>query len=715
MAHPAARKLPWWTYLLPLLICHLGTRASLAFEFSPGVAILYLPIPLGIAMIQWWGPRVLLGVFVNAVLSAGLWGLTQTALYPIYALPETLAVFSSWLLFARLAKGRCWLPEMHDSILFVVLAILPAACFDGFQVTGQLVLLGDLPASDFWSAAWSEWTGTMLSGFAVAAPLVVLLTPVLERRGWSLTSGAKQIDFVPRGYDRRRFGVEVGFILAVPFILSLLVPVGAYWFIFAIVALWVALRFGLAMAVVTNTWIVFLTLVIPTILAQLSGSPTPHQEELTTVRIGLGVLCGVSILTGSAISTLSQEIATRRATEANLRASVAERVALEAQLRQAAKMDAVGQLAGGVAHDFNNMLTAINGYAELARFGIPEDAADIQADLDQVIATTHRASALTRQLLTFARKSTLEPRILGPARAVVAIEPMLRRLLGEHIELVIAGSPETGHVLADPGQLEQVILNLALNARDAMPDGGRLTIETMNVDLDDGYASSHPEIAPGPYVALAVSDTGIGMDEALQSRIFEPFFTTKEVGKGTGMGLSTVYGIVTASGGSIAVDSQPGRGTTFTLHLPRVGTSEEEVEAVPAKTTPTGSETVLVVEDDPAVRGLARRILVSLGYAVIDAPSGQDALRLARDIPTPIDLLLSDVMMPGIQGPELGRRLLAERPEMRILYVSGYAESWAGDDGPRMAGIAHLHKPYNRETLGRAVRSLLDGEEGARP
>jgi PAS domain S-box-containing protein len=387
---------------------------------------------------------------------------------------------------------------------------------------------------------------------------------------------------------------------------------------------------------------------------------------------------------------------------------ITEQRELETQLRQAQRLEVVGQLAGGIAHDFNNLLTAIRGYSELVRRNLgPKDRN--RADLDQVVLASDRAVELTRQLLAFSRRQVLQPRIVDPGELVAGVAPMLRRLLGEHIELVTYAAPDLGRVKVDPSQFEQIIVNLAVNARDAMPEGGKLRIETANIELGIGYVASHPGVTPGPYVALVVSDTGSGMSDAVKTHIFEPFFTTKEPGKGTGMGLATVYGIAQQSGGSIYLYSEPGYGTSFKIYLPRVDDAAGAAASpVPTAVTPTGSETILLVEDEEAVRAYAARILSEQGYIVLEAPGGAAALALVAAHPGPIDLLVTDVVMPGLQGHQLAERLSDIRPGLRVLYVSGFTESSVVDQGVVGEGIAFLPKPYTVDALGRAVRLVLD-------
>ena len=391
---------------------------------------------------------------------------------------------------------------------------------------------------------------------------------------------------------------------------------------------------------------------------------------------------------------------------------ITQRKSLEAQLLQAQKMEAVGQLAGGVAHDFNNLLTVILGSADLLLDTLGPDHPE-REEAEEIRKAGLRAADLTRQLLAFSRQQVLAPQVLDLNEVVATMDKILRRVIGEDIDLRTVPSRDLRAVRADPGQFEQVVMNLAVNARDAMPSGGKLTIETANVELDEAYAREHAvELKPGHYVMLAVSDTGIGMDVATQARIFEPFFTTKAKGKGTGLGLATVYGIVKQSGGHIWVYSEPGHGTTFKIYLPRV-----EDAAAPAKATPAsipslrGSETILLVEDQEEVRRLARRVLEARGYAVLVAASGAEALQVAAAHTGPIHLLATDVIMPGMSGREVGLRLAPARPETKVLYLSGYADESIVHHGVLEPGIAFLQKPFTAEALGRKVREVLDTRE----
>ncbi len=381
----------------------------------------------------------------------------------------------------------------------------------------------------------------------------------------------------------------------------------------------------------------------------------------------------------------------------------------EEQLRHSQKMEAIGKLAGGIAHDFNNLLTVIKGYAELSCLGLNQDH-PLRENLEEIRKASERASNLTRQLLAFGRRQILDFKVINLNTLLKDLDKMLHRILGEDIELAYHLIQSVGKVKTDPGQIEQVILNLAVNARDAMPSGGKLTIETSNVYLSEAYARTHMEVTPGNYVMLSVSDNGPGMTSEVRERIFEPFFTTKEKGKGTGLGLSTVYGIVKQSGGHINVYSEPGIGTTFKIYLPRV---EEEEDHLQRKTLdislPTGDETILLAEDEQSVRELGARILRDRGYQVYEARNGQEALAIVERYPeVKFHLLLTDVVMPGMSGKELADRLMLSIPHLKALFISGYTDNAIVHHGVLMEGIDFLQKPFTYEGLARKVREVLD-------
>ena len=385
---------------------------------------------------------------------------------------------------------------------------------------------------------------------------------------------------------------------------------------------------------------------------------------------------------------------------------VTERHALEAQFQQAQKMEAVGRLAGGVAHDFNNLLTAILGYCELLLDGI--DPADPrQGDIAEIQKAGLSAAGLTRQLLAFSRKEIIQPTLLDMNAVVGGMRAMLGRLIGEDVRIVLALRPHLASVKSDRGQLEQIVMNLAVNARDAMPRGGTLTIETANVELDENYPRTHLAVQPGPYVVLTVTDSGTGMSREVQARLFEPFFTTKAVGKGTGLGLATVHGIVTRSGGTVNVYSEAGRGTSIKVYLPRADVAAEVAEVPAAVALPAGGvQTVLVVEDEEGLRELTRRLLERQGYTVLTAEGADEAVRLFEENPS-IDVLLTDVVMPGASGPELTLRLVEKSPGLKVIYMSGYTEDAIVHHEVLNPGIAFLHKPFTSESLGRKLREVL--------
>jgi two-component system, cell cycle sensor histidine kinase and response regulator CckA len=391
---------------------------------------------------------------------------------------------------------------------------------------------------------------------------------------------------------------------------------------------------------------------------------------------------------------------------------VTERRALEQQLRQSQKMEAIGRLAGGIAHDFNNLLMVISGYSEFLLERLGKEPA-LRAPAQEIASAAERASSLTRQLLAFSRKQMLAPKILDLNGVVTENLKMLTRMIGEDIDLVMVPGTTLGAVRADAGQIDQVIMNLAINARDAMPSGGKLTLETSNVLLDEDYARYHAPLRPGDYVMLAISDTGVGMDSETQSHIFEPFFTTKGP-KGTGLGLSTVYGIIKQSGGYIWVYSEVGKGTTFKIYLPRVASTGETAALLPAameahKAEP-GTETILVVEDEANLRYLARQYLEKQGYKVIEAADGAVAMQIVVAHEGVIHLLLTDVIMPGMNGRELAQRVSEMRPNVKVLYMSGYTENVIGHNGTLDAGVRLLQKPFNLRDLKDKVREVLDAK-----
>ena len=390
-------------------------------------------------------------------------------------------------------------------------------------------------------------------------------------------------------------------------------------------------------------------------------------------------------------------------------ADVTARQHMEEALLQAQKMESIGRLAGGIAHDFNNMLTAVSGFAQLLLMDLDEESPQ-HASAEAIRRAADQAAALTQQLLAFSRRQMLQPAVLDADEVVAAMEPMLRRLIGENIDLKFTLRAAPGRLRADPVQVEQIILNLVLNSRDAMPDGGHLEIETARAAFDGAYVSEHFAVSPGRYVMIAVSDTGVGMDRETRAHIFEPFFTTKEPGKGTGLGLATTYGIVRQSGGHIWLYSEPGEGTTFKAYFPLI---EEDVAAPESADPPAlgGTETILLVEDEPSVRELTRLILERHGYELLVAADPLEALEIVERHDSPIDVLVSDVVMPLLSGPELARRIRELRPRMRTLFLSGYTEELVGAKGGLSEMDGFLSKPFTPDALARKVRELADGQK----
>ncbi|HSQ15314.1 MAG TPA: ATP-binding protein, partial [Candidatus Binatia bacterium] len=385
-----------------------------------------------------------------------------------------------------------------------------------------------------------------------------------------------------------------------------------------------------------------------------------------------------------------------------------EKVKLEGQLQQAMKMESVGRLAGGVAHDFNNLLTVITGYSELLLQKVGKESR-MYREVEEIRRAGERAASLTQQLLAFSRKQLIEPKVVRLDHLAAEMYKLLGRLIGENIELQAITGKSLGSVKVDPGQFQQILMNLVVNARDAMPGGGKIVIETANVDLDAAYCSHHPYVKPGRFVMLAVSDTGQGMGEEVKAHIFEPFFTTKEKGSGTGLGLATTYGAVHQAGGTIEVYSEVGIGTTFKVYLPRV---EEEaanpVEADRPAALPGGTETVLIVEDEGILRSLCVQILERLGYRVLQARNGAEAIAEARGYGDRIDLLLTDVVMPGMNGSELATQLVLHHPELKVLFTSGYTEDVISHHGVLAEGVSFIGKPYTPSALARKVREIIE-------
>lgn len=454
------------------------------------------------------------------------------------------------------------------------------------------------------------------------------------------------------------------------------------------------------------------TVMLVPLLPALIRLPSPSQLQLVNRQLEaeVGERRAAEERVRQVNDDLERRVAARTAelaqTVDELRHEIARREEVERELVQSQKMEAVGRLAGGVAHDFNNLLTVILGYGEILREQLQSDPGGLES-ADEILRAGKRASALTSQLLAFSRRQIAVPRVIDLNQAVEQMEKMLRRVIGEDIELLIRTTPELGAMVADPSHIDQVIMNLAVNSRDAMPDGGKLILETANVSLTHEYVGKYLNIQPGSYVMLAVSDTGAGMDEATQSRIFEPFFTTKGPGKGTGLGLSIVYGIVKQAGGEIMVNSEPGHGTVFKIYFPASDQVPEQLHDVGQSHRGHGAGTILLVEDEDQVRSLTSSMLSRHGYRVLTATSGAEALQIARDHSEPIHLLLTDVVMPGMNGAILAQEMRALRPEIRILYMSGYTDASITGEAAFAGDVAYIEKPFTSAALQEKVREAI--------
>jgi signal transduction histidine kinase len=445
--------------------------------------------------------------------------------------------------------------------------------------------------------------------------------------------------------------------------------------------------------------VVLVIVVCSVVLLRVVGLPE-GQTETGAVLLGILVVAsGLIVVLRHHFSVLERKRLDQ------LRQSQEEKLCLEVKIHQAARMESVGQLASGVAHDFNNLLTAILGNLELAR-GMLQEKDPLLESLEQVETAAKSAAALTQQLLAFTRQQVVDPKVVNLNDVIGRVHKMLTRMIGEDIALQNSAGKDLGSVKVDPSLMEQIVVNLVVNARDAMPDGGSLLLETSNVTLDASYQARHPLVAPGDYILLTVTDTGVGMTPEVLAHVFEPFFTTKPKGRGTGLGLAMVYGAVKQCGGHIEVYSEPGQGTTFKIYLPRSSERAQAREGQ-AQPVPVGSETILLVEDESVVRNLGVRILEKLGYRVLPAANGQEALRLAEQHRQPIHLLLTDVVMPNMNGRELSERISTLHPETKVLFTSGYCENIIMHRGVLDGGVAFIGKPYSLDELGAKIRQVL--------
>jgi signal transduction histidine kinase/ActR/RegA family two-component response regulator len=682
---------------------------------------------------RWWAahPRAA-AIFLNGLVAAGYWALAEAVVEPVtWSNPNSmpamwpsagLAVVAAW------RWGFSLLPGVYLGATAVAWEFLPlplaavaaigsviecvvdvrlmrALKFDDRleRVIDPVVLaLAVAPAGALASAGLGLGGLALAGGVAFNFALELLLWFLRDWLGVMLVTSLvfSWTRSRPLGWTWRR-AAELGalvamLLLAVRLVLALWDAFGVrnvpMAFLFFPLVGWVGLRFGPRGA----SFIVAVCAALATALAAYSIGPFGYYPA-QFIQVSLSAFLLLASLSGQVLAAVMAERDD----------ALARRLLLEEQLRHSQKMEAVGRLAGGIAHDFNNLLTAIIGYTEIVLTSLdPKD--NRRADAEEIARAAMRAADLTRQMLAFSRRQVLQPKIVDLNTAVAKVEPMLKRVIGEDIVMTLAPRATNARVRVDPGQIEQVVMNLVVNARDAMPQGGRLTVETSDAVLDEAAAARQPDARAGSYVALSVTDTGVGMPPEVRSRIFEPYFTTKEVGKGTGLGLSTVYGIVRQSEGHIAVASEPGLGTTFRVYLPRAEAEAREAADTGEEKLPEGTEHVLLVEDEASVRRLSKELLTRLGYSVTEAASGRAGLALGSDDTRHFDLALCDVILGDMSGPAVAEALRALRPSIRVLYMSGYTDEAIVRTGVLDEGKPFLQKPFTPMQLAKKVREVLD-------
>ena len=795
---------------------------SLATQLGPGSSAWYLPVPLGIILIHWWGPRVLLALYVNSVFSTPLWGLPDWRLWPLYAAPETIEVFLSYFLFSKVAGGRCWMPALIDVWKFTVLGVLVPTLVASTYIHLQLAWLGDIPWGRVWPLVFTTWTGDTLGAVVAGSGLLIMGTRWMERQGWSRTRGAT-LPWLP-SFRKRRRAVELAGVFGLMVVVSLFLPLAGYWFAYGLFVVLVALRYGVGAAVAANFWVLAFGMVLPGLSAAVPA--VDASASAATIHLGLTVLCITSLTVGRAMSDLKGQVSQRKAAERAVRESEGllravfdsttdallvvdavrrrvtanstyhglvgpapaqsagwtpsvalaqllarvrspevleamliqpvgpaaeewhelettddrvishrstpllrggdqvgfiwslrdvtrqwvsdrERQRLEQQLGQSQKMEAVGLLAGGIAHDFNNLLHAIQGYSELAMEEAPEGQ-PIREYLDEIRQASTRAGKLVKQLLTFSRRQAVQPETLDLNEVIGTLLGMVRRVLGSHIEVGFVPGGHVKPVRVDRGQVEQILLNLCVNSRDAMPEGGRITIETRQLTFDAAFCRKAPWARPGEFTLVSVRDTGTGIPREIRDRIFEPFFTTKEVGKGTGLGLATVYGIVRQHQGLIDVWSEVGVGTRFDVYFPMAKAEAREGEPrEDARPSAGGNETILLAEDEGQVCDIAVRVLSRAGYRVIVARDGDQAVALFEQHQRDIDLALLDMVMPKRTGRGVYEAIRAKDAVLPVIFSSGYTQGALDADGREKIDAPVISKPYSPQALLRAVREAL--------
>jgi signal transduction histidine kinase/ActR/RegA family two-component response regulator len=674
------------TIVLNLLVAAVawGLGALVLLPTSGGRAVtpIWPPVGLAVALTYLGGYRLLPGI----VLGSFAIGVSYNSL-PLAAM-LALAQIAQPVIDLRILRALNFDPKLErvrDPIILSFVAAPAGSCVAALLAVTLYALFGAQPFERLWYEFALWWLRDCL-GVMVTAPLVFAWF-----HGRSI------------GWSWRRAGEGLALWLALFFSAQLMfglwgvfatreVPIA---FVFFPIVGWAGLRFGARGSTTIVAMIAAFAIAIAGEgLGPFASFPVEFTQLLLFLFLALGSLSGLLL---AAIIAERDDALTKR-------------LILEEQLRHSQKMEAVGRLAGGIAHDFNNLLTAIIGYTEIVLHSLdPKD--DRRADAEEIGRAAMRAADLTRQMLAFSRRQVLQPKIIDLNIALGKVEPMLRRVIGEDIVMTVTGKATHAFVRVDPGQVEQVVMNLVVNARDAMPQGGRLTVETGDAMLDEVALADSPDARPGSYVMLSVSDTGTGMPPEVRARIFEPYFTTKDVGKGTGLGLSTAYGIVRQSEGHISVSSEIGLGTTFRIYLPRAEAPEQIADQAGVDKMPDGTEHILLVEDDPSVRRLSKELLTRLGYSITEAASGRAGLALGSDDTRHFDLALCDVILGDMSGPAVAEALSALRPSIRVLYMSGYMDEAIVRTGVLDEGKPFLQKPFTPMQLAKKIREVLDEPE----
>jgi signal transduction histidine kinase/ActR/RegA family two-component response regulator len=668
--------------LVALVAWGLAELVLLPTSGGRTVTPIWPPVGLAVAVVYMGGYRLLPGIvlasFMVAIARNPWWLALLVASAQVVQPIVDVRILRAFRFDPRLDRVR-------DPLLLSLLAGPAGALFAAVFAVTSYYVAGRLPADRvaYEMTLWwlRDWLGVM-----VTAPLIF---------SWSY---GRDI-----GWSWRRAGEALALFLTLFASSQLMFGVWGVFaarnmpiaFIFFPIVGWAGLRFGAR----GSSAMVALVSAHAIVIAGLRVGPL-REFPLEFVQLVLFLFLALASLSGLLLAAIMAE----RDDALN------KRLVLEEQLRHSQKMEAVGRLAGGIAHDFNNLLTAIIGYTEIVLHSLdPKD--DRRADAEEIGRAAMRAADLTRQMLAFSRRQVLQPKVIDLNTALGKVEPMLRRVIGEDIVMTVTGKATAAFVRVDPGQVEQVVMNLVVNARDAMPQGGRLSVETADAVLDGAAVADSPEAVPGEYVMLSVSDSGVGMPPEVRARIFEPYFTTKDVGKGTGLGLSTAYGIVRQSDGHIAVSSELGLGTTFRIYLPRAEAPEQAAVDAGAEKMPEGTEHILLVEDDPSVRRLSKELLTRLGYSVTEAASGRAGLALGSDDTRHFDFALCDVILGDMSGPAVAEALRALRPSIRVLYMSGYTDEAIVRTGVLEEGKPFLQKPFTPMQLARKIREVLDEPE----